>query len=130
MSTRKIEKLENGNLKITVSLIFRTSANRRKIIIKDDPYGGDETLLQGIARGRRWQTYIDEGRFINATELARSLGRDPGRVASTLRLAMLAPEAIHRFVQGNYPSKITLEFLRGPVPELWDEQMEYLFGKN
>ena len=39
------------------------------------------TMMIAIARGRRWQRYIGEGRFRNVTELAHAIGREPGKVA-------------------------------------------------
>ncbi len=128
MPKRKIDELENGNIRITIPLIFRTMANRRKIVVPDsEQSGGGDPLVVAIARGRRWQALIDEGRFANVKELAKSIGRDAGNVAGVIRLSMLAPTVIHKIISGDYPSKLSLESLRGPIPEIWDDQFEYLF---
>jgi len=128
----KIERLENGNLRVTVGFCFRNRTNNRKIVTAD---GEDvqmataDTMMVAIARGRRWQRYIDEGRFRNGTELAHAIGREPGKVAWTMRLAMLAPDVIHRILAGDIPQNLTLEKLRAPLPDLWEEQRAMLFGE-
>lgn len=126
---RTVERLENGNLRVTVAFCFRNRNNNRKIVVdgeEDIPASTSDTLMLAIARGRRWQRYIDEGRFKNGTELANAIGREPGKVAWTMRLAMLAPDIIHRILEGNIPRSLTLERLRVPIPDLWEEQHRML----
>ena len=53
----------------------------------------------------------------------------PGKVAWTMRLAMLAPDIIHRILSGVIPQNFTLEKLRVPLPDLWKEQRAMLFGE-
>jgi hypothetical protein len=126
---RTVERLENGNLRVTVAFCFRNRNNNRKIVVdgeEDIPASTSDTMMIAIARGRRWQRYIDEGRFKNGTELAHAIGREPGKVAWTMRLAMLAPDIIHRILEGNIPRSLTLERLRVPIPDLWEEQRRKL----
>ncbi|MBP5542907.1 MAG: hypothetical protein ILM98_02435 [Kiritimatiellae bacterium] len=126
---RTVERLENGNLRVTVAFCFRNRNNNRKIVVdgeEDIPASTSDTMMIAIARGRRWQRYIDEGRFRNGTELAHAIGREPGKVAWTMRLAMLAPDIIHRILEGNIPHSLTLERLRVPIPDLWEEQHRML----
>ena len=63
------------------------------------------------------------------TELASAIGREPGKVAWTMRLAMLAPDIIHRILSGVIPQNLTLEKLRVPLLGLWEEQRTMLFGE-
>ena len=126
---RTVERLENGNLRVTVAFCFRNRTNNRKIVLpgeEDVPSSTADTLMVAIARGRRWQQYIDEGRFKNGTELAHAIGREPGKVAWTMRLAMLAPDIVHRILEGDIPDSLTLERLRVPIPDLWEEQRQML----
>ena len=126
---RTVERLENGNLRVTVAFCFRNRNNTRKIVVdgeEDISASTSDTLMLAIARGRRWQRYIDEGRFRNGTELAHAIGREPGKVAWTMRLAMLAPDIIHRILSGDIPQNLTLEKLRAPLPDLWEEQRAML----
>ena len=129
---RTVERLENGNLRVTVAFCFRNRNNNRKIVVdgeEDIPASTSDTMMLAIARARRSQRYIDEGRFRNGTELAHAIGREPGKVAWTMRLAMLAPDIIHRILEGNIPRSLTLEKLRAPLPDLWEEQRAMLFGE-
>lgn len=129
MPTRTTEVMENGNLQVTIPWHFCNRMRRKKIILGDS-IGRDDPFLLTFARGRRWQSYIDEGRFKNVRELAKSIGRDPGNVAFAIRTARLAPKVIHRFISGNIPPGVTLETLRHPLPEEWDAQYEAIFGKE
>lgn len=62
MPTRTTEILENGNLRVTIPWHFCNRMSRKKIVI-DDAICRDDPFLLSIARGRKWQSYIDEGRF-------------------------------------------------------------------
>ena len=114
---RTVERLENGNLRVTVAFCFRNRNNNRKIVVdgeEDIPASTSDTLMLAIARGRRWQRYIDEGRFKNGTELAHAIGREPGKVAWTMRLAMLAPDIIHRILVCCLLNPLHFRALPGP----------------
>lgn len=128
MKKRTIEKLENGNILVRVAILFRSDKITKKIIVPDIPE--NDSLVLAIARGRRWQRYIDEGRFENAVALARELGRDTAKVAGTIRFARLAPAVIHRILTGNIPVKVNMNLLHTDIPEIWSEQYEYIFGEK
>ncbi|MBR4673449.1 MAG: SUMF1/EgtB/PvdO family nonheme iron enzyme [Victivallales bacterium] len=54
---------------------------------EDIPTSISDTLMLVFARGRRWQRYLDEGRFRNGTELAHAIGCEPRKVAWRCLLA-------------------------------------------
>jgi len=114
--------LENGNLEVTVKYVIRGISGRKRIIAPNVPLKDTEPLVVHIARAFRWRKHIDEGLFANTVELARSLGLEPGMVARTTRLTMLAPNIIHRIIMGDIPSKLNLGTLRTAIPDLWKEQ--------
>ena len=118
--------LENGNLEITVNYVIRGISGRRRIIAPDGRMDENEPLIVNIARAIRWQKYIDEGRFANTVEMAKSLGLDQGMVARTLRLAMLSPTIIHRIITGDIPKGVSLATLRVALPDSWKEQERLL----
>ena len=62
----KVEILENGNVKITIPMAFRSCAGRKRIVEMTftDP------MITNIARAFRWQALIDSGKFSNVHELA------------------------------------------------------------
>lgn len=43
-----------------------------------------------------------------------------------MRLAMIAPDIIHRILEGDIPRNLSLERLRVPIPDLWEEQRRML----
>lgn len=118
--------LENGNLEITVKYVLRGISGRRRIISPDAPLDESEPLIIHVARAFRWQKHIDEGRFANTVELAKSLGLEQGMVARTVRLTLLSPTIIHRIIKGDIPKTLSLATLRNAIPESWKEQ-ERLF---
>lgn len=105
---RKIEILENGNIKVTIPIALRSCSGRKRIIAPDakiEPV----PLVLNIARAFRWQKYIDEGKFSNLTELARSIGRDKAHVAKTIRLTLLSPKIIHAALSGTLPQNVGIK---------------------
>ena len=128
MQKRTIEELPNGNVMVRVPISIRGRYSQKRIITpdgKDKPM--NDSLLMLIARGHRWQAFIDDGRFKNVRELATAVGRDRSYCASLLRLAMLSPEIIHKVIQGEAAAMMTVEFLRSRLPVLWNDQMTLLF---
>ncbi|MBP5638751.1 MAG: hypothetical protein J6X55_04705 [Victivallales bacterium] len=87
-----------------------------------------------------WKTTFFANSFDGSTEILECIGGGrkrpprnkpirPGKVAWTMRLAMLAPDIIHRILSGVIPQNFTLEKLRVPLPDLWKEQRAMLFGE-
>ena len=81
-----------------------------------------------LARGRKWQRDIDEGRFKNIRELAAAVGQDKSVIASIMRLRLLSPAIVHRIVTGNIPRSLTLANLKNAIPDIWTEQEERWIG--
>ena len=123
----KIEVLENGNVKITIPMSFRSCAGRKRIVTKELNYNYNEPIITNLARAFRWQALIDEGKFSNAHELARAIGKDASYVSRVLRLNLLAPEIIHAIITRTLTRNISLEQLKQSLPLMWDEQKE-MFG--
>ena len=51
---RTVERLENGNLRVTVAFCFRNRNNNRKIVVdgeEDIPASTSDTMMIAIARG-------------------------------------------------------------------------------
>lgn len=127
MPKNQIEILDNGNLLITLPIVFKICGQRKKMIMPDSEDAGSSPLLLSIARAYRWQKMIDEGRFKNIAELANALGIDSGAVARTIRLTLLSPKIIHRIIAGEV--NLTQEQYRQSFPDSWEEQ-EKIFLKE
>ena len=121
--------LENGNLEVTIPIALRSRQGRKQIITPDGAESS-RSLLSALARGRRWQRLIDEGRFANIKELATAIGKDPSQIARAIRLTRLSPAIVHRIIVGDTPDGLSLARLRGDLPVKWSEQEEMLVGEN
>ena len=120
MPKNQIEILENGNLLITLPIVFKICGQRKKMIMPDSEDTASSPLLLSIARAYRWQKMIDDGRFKNIAELANVLGIDPGAVARTIRQTLLPPKIIHKIIAGEV--NLSQEQYRQSFPDSWEEQ--------
>ena len=66
----KIEALENGNVKITIPMSFRSCAGRKRIVTQELNSNFNEPIITDLARAFRWQALIDSGKFSNVHGLA------------------------------------------------------------
>ena len=118
----KVEILENGNVKITIPMSFRSCAGRKRIVTPDSETSFTDPMITNIARAFRWQTLIDSGKFSNVHELARAIGKDDGYVSRIIRLTLLSPEIIHAIIAGTLEKDIGIEQLKQAMPLMWDDQ--------
>lgn len=126
-----LEHLPDGNIRIRVDYMFCKRGNRKKILLQESDSGllaenRNMSVLTSIARARRWQRYIDEGRFYNIQELAYVLKLDRSYVARTIRLAHLSPRIVRLFLQGKEPFTLNLSKLIVRMPDDWNEQEKLL----
>lgn len=122
------ERLENGNLKVTIAVALKLQGNGKSIA---GPGGaetgiGREALLTAIARGRRWQSFIDNGTVAGIKDIAQKIGRNESYVARIMRLALLSPTIIRRIIAGDYPPGLTVNQARKGLPLLWKEQEDHI----
>ena len=118
---------ENGDLKVTNPILFKSMKARRKIVFPED-IPDNEPLAIALARAFRWQRYIDEGKVKNIRTLAKKLGLDESHVGKIMRLRFLSPALVHRIVTGDVPRSLTLKILREAIPDIWTEQKEKWIG--
>ena len=86
--------------------------------------GANQTLIDAIARGYRWQEQIESGEYPSLEDLAQAVGVDRTYVGRMLRLTSLAPDIIEAILRGDEPDRISLEKLRKDLPVRWDEQRD------
>ena len=123
----KVEILENGNVKITIPMSFRSCAGRKRIVTPDSETSFTDPIITNLARAFRWQALIDSGKFSNVHELARAIGKDDGYVSRIIRLTLLSPEIIHAIIAGTLEKDIGIEQLKQAMPLMWDDQKK-MFG--
>ena len=66
----KIEVLENGNVKITIPMSFRSCAGRKRIVTQELNSNFNEPIITDLVRAFCRQALIDSGKFSNVHELA------------------------------------------------------------
>ena len=89
----------------------------------------DNTLVKALARAFRWKRMLDSGEFATIADLAEREGIAAPYLTRTMRLAQLAPDLIEIILDGRQPRDLTLEALRGQIPEEWSKQVETLLPK-
>jgi len=84
--------------------------------------GANQTLIEAIAKGHRWQEQLESGEYPSLEDLAQTIGVDRTYVGRLLRLTSLAPDIIEAILRGDEPDGLSLEKLRKNLPVRWDEQ--------
>ena len=98
---------------------------------------GNRTLIEAIAKGRRWQEQIESSEYASLEDLAHAVGSsrrsrqaktgvDRTYVGRMLRLTSLAPDIIEAILRGDEPDDLSLEKLRKNLPVRWDDQRKSL----
>jgi len=128
MRTVTTELLPNGNLHVSVPLNLKHKGNGKQVIVpgEDAADPGRQAFLLAVARGRRWQQLIDEGKVESIKALAASVGRDISYIARIIRLSMLAPEIIEKVIAGDYFAGLSASRARRMIPSIWSEQIKLL----
>ena len=117
---------------VHIPMRLRRRNGRQMILTDGDPVpatqhgpsgnGANQTLIEAIAKGYRWQEQLESGEYPSLEDLAQVVGVDRTYVGRMLRLTSLAPDIIEAILRGNEPDGISLEKLRKNLPVVWDEQ--------
>ena len=124
MEKKQIEVLENGNVRVTIPLIFKIAGGRTRIFTPGSEHVEYTPVQLALARAFRWQKMIDEGKFSNIKDLAATVGVDSGLISRTIRLTLLSPKIIHKLLSGELD--LSLDSCRRSFPDSWAEQEKVL----
>ena len=124
MEKKQIEVLENGNVRVTIPLIFKIAGGRTRIFTSDSEHVEYTPVQLALARAFRWQKMIDEGKFSNIKDLAATVGVDSGLISRAIRLTLLSPKIIHKLLSGELD--LSLDSCRRSFPDSWAEQEKVL----
>lgn len=86
----------------------------------------DDTLIKALARAFRWKKMLETGDFATVAELADREGIAVSYLTRVLRLTQLAPDLVDAILDGRHPPSLTLQSLRGQIPDEWSSQLESL----
>ena len=117
-----MSRLDNCKLRVTIPVSFVTQSRRKRIYSENYEHlqNCHSTLVANIARGFYWQSLIDDGKYENMKELAKSLGLENSAVTKVVRLTLLSPKIIHKIIIGDIT--INRNILREKIPLLWKDQ--------
>ncbi|NLF32321.1 MAG: hypothetical protein GX591_15705, partial [Planctomycetes bacterium] len=76
----------------------------------------NQTLVEAIAKGHRWQAQLESGEYASLDDLAQAAGVDRTYVGRMIRLTGLAPDLIEAILRGREPEGMSLEKLRKDLP--------------
>ena len=128
MEKKQIEVLENGNVRVTIPLIFKIAGGRTRIFTPDSEHVEYTPVQLALARAFRWQKMIDEGKFSNIKDLAATIGVDSGHISRTIRLTLLSPKIIHKLLSGELD--LSWDNCRRSFPDSWAEQEKMFLNKS
>ncbi len=116
---------------VTLHVPFRIvkRGGRKEMRLPDgaaQPSRTDNTLVKALARAFRWKRMLESGEFATIAELAEREGIAAPYLTRTMRLAQLAPDLVETILDGRQPRDLTLEALRGQIPEDWSKQVKTL----
>ena len=90
------------------------------------PRNVDDTLVKALARVFRWKRMLESGEFGTISDLARHEGIAAPYLTRVFRLAFLAPEVVEAILDGRQPRDLTLQSMRGQLPDEWSSQTDWL----
>ena len=128
MEKKQIEVLENGNVRVTIPLIFKIAGGRTRIFTPYSEHVEYTPIQLALARAFRWQKMIDEGKFSNIKDLAATVGVDSGLISRTIRLTLLSPKIIHKLLSGELD--LSWDSCRRSFPDSWAEQEKMFLNKS
>lgn len=116
---------------VTVHVPFRIvkRGGRKEIQLPPDvspQRKADNTLVKALARAFRWKHMLESGEFATIADLAKREGIAAPYITRVFRLAFLAPEVVEAILDGRQPRGLTLQSLRGQLPDEWACQTGWL----
>jgi hypothetical protein len=82
----------------------------------------DSALMRALGLAHHWQRLLDEERAASVAEIAAAEGMDVTQVRRVMRLTLLAPEVIERWVGA--PDIVLEQVMRRQWPADWGKQRQ------
>lgn len=116
---------------ITVHVPFRLvkRGGRKEIQLPPDAQlrcTTDDTLVKALARAFRWKRMLESGEYSTITDLAQCERIAAPYLTRVFRLTFFAPDVVDAILDGRQPRGLTLQSLRGQLPDDWACQTEWL----
>ena len=92
-----------------------------KLHLGDAPKEIDITLIQNIAKAKKWLGMVIEGQTF--TEIAEAEGVSKRRIQAVIKLALLSPRTLDAIIAGHQPISMTSDYLiKTGFSAKWSEQ--------
>ena len=115
----------DDSMETFVPLTFRRRGVQR--VVTDERSVHDVTLIDGLARAFYWQHLLESGAMQSGAAIARAEKLHHSVVNELLRLTLLAPDIIERFMAGKQPRRLTLMwFQRNRLMVDWQAQRQLM----
>ena len=129
---KTIERLVNGNIKVTIPI--RLKYDGCKTVIRQPEVEQAELdpetmspLQKAVIQGFQYRDMLESSKVATVSELAQKIKQERAFLFRALSLVNLAPDITEAVLNGKEPSSLTLSKLRKGFPEDWTEQRK-LFG--
>jgi len=114
-------QISASELTIEAPFQMRRRGVELKLHLGDPPQDVDKTLVQNIAKGRRWLAMIVDGKPFS--EIAQVENVSTRRVQDIAGLALLAPDILDAITLGEQPSGLTSDYLiKTRFSAVWSKQ--------
>lgn len=119
----------DGAITLSIPMRIRKYSGRQQIVLptnlafNDFKEKQDLTILQAaLARARRWQKLLDDGRAQSLRDIATSEKVDPSYVSRVMNLNLLAPELVQRILDDDLETEQTFNDFCIGMPLAWPDQ--------
>lgn len=122
-----------GTSTISIPFKLKKRGGRKIVIAPDDaptfikPIRRDSVMIKTVARGFRWRSLLDSGKFNTLEDLANREKISPSYVSRVVKLTLLSPEIIEAILNGTQPALLDTKSLLKPFPSEWRLQKRH-FG--
>lgn len=133
MDKRKLERLVNGNIAVTIPVRLKYDGHKTVIQKPDDHLVPEprqlSPLQKAVIQGHQYRDQLESGQVRSVTELARKENVERAFLFRSLSLVNLAPDLLESIMDGSEPPGLKLTKLKSGFPDHWHEQRQ-LFNSD
>ena len=129
MDKRKLEKLVNGNIAVTIPVRLKYDGHKTVLLKPDEQILPEpqqlSPLQKAVIQGHQYRDQLESGQVRSVTELARKENVERAFLFRSLSLVNLAPDLLEVIMNGTEPPNLTLTKLKRGFPEHWQDQRQF-----
>lgn len=128
MDKRKLEKLVNGNIAVTIPVRLKYDGHKTVLLKPDDHPQSEQQQLsplqKAVIQGHQYRDQLESGQVRSVTELARKENVERAFLFRALSLVNLAPDLLESIMDGTEPPGLKLTKLKSGFPDHWQDQRQ------